>query len=170
LLQQRTPTTPLPDAILAQARARLERPTPRVALGQALRGIATAAADISDGLQGDLGHILERSGVGATLETDVALQLPAAFAALAAKVTPADRAAFDRAMLGHVLSGGDDYELVFTAPVQQAAAVQAAARQSGTPVTRIGRIEAQPGLRLLDGKGQALQLQLQSFDHFSAAG
>ena len=68
-----------------------------------------------------------------------------------------------------MLSGGDDYELAFTAPVSARNAVQAAARQSDTPVTRIGRIDAQHGLRLLDADGQSLGGQFSSFDHFSAA-
>jgi thiamine-monophosphate kinase len=159
---------PLPADVFALARQRLEQPTPRLALGMALRGVATAAADISDGLLGDLGHILERSGVGATLDTSVALQLLAAYPALAAATAPSDIQALQRALLKHVLSGGDDYELVFTAPKAQAAAVQAAARSSHTPVTRIGRIEVQPGLRLTDGNGRPIELHLQSFDHFRA--
>jgi thiamine-monophosphate kinase len=165
---QRQSTTPLPPETFAQARLRLEQPTPRLALGMALRGIANAAADISDGLLGDLGHILERSGVGATLDTSTALHLLAAYPALAAATAPSDAPALQRALLKHVLSGGDDYELVFTAPVAQAAAVQAAARTSQTPVTRIGRIEAQSGLRLIDGNGQPMDLHLQSFDHFGS--
>ncbi|WP_342619076.1 thiamine-phosphate kinase [Rhodoferax sp. GW822-FHT02A01] len=165
---QQQGTTPLPPETFAQARLRLEQPTPRLALGMALRGIATAAADISDGLLGDLGHILERSGVGATLDTSAALHLLAAYPALAAAAAPSDAPALQRALLKHVLSGGDDYELVFTAPATQAAAVQAAARASHTPVTRIGRIEAQSGLRLTDGDGQPMELHLQSFDHFGS--
>ena len=68
-------TLSLPLEVLAQARQRLERPTPRVALGQALRGVASAALDISDGLLGDLRHILQASGVGATLDTSIAITL-----------------------------------------------------------------------------------------------
>ncbi len=141
----------LPPDVLAQARARLERPQPRVALGQALRGIATSAIDISDGLVGDLGHILKASGVGATIDTDAALSL---------------MAATDR-KLEYVLSGGDDYELAFTAAPAAREAVQAAAAQSGTPVTRIGRIERQNGLRLADAHGQMVEGNFRSFDHFA---
>jgi len=168
MLQQLPPFVQLPAQTFAQARQRLEKPSPRLALGVALRGIASAAADISDGLLGDLGHILERSGVGATVDTSAALQLLAAYPALAAAAAPTDAQALQRALLKHVLSGGDDYELVFTAPVAQATAVQAAARASHTPVTRIGRIEAQSGLRLIDGNGQSMELHLQSFDHFGS--
>ena len=140
----------------AACRARLERPTPRVALGLALRGIASACADVSDGLLGDLGHILERSAVGAQLD-DAAL--------LAA--CPWANSGIDAQLLRDcVLSGGDDYELVFTAAPAHAAAVTAAAHASGTPMQRIGRIDALPGLRVLDGAGQALATTSGSFDHF----
>ncbi len=141
----------LPADVLAAARLRLERPEPRVALGQALRGIATAAIDISDGLIGDLGHILKASGVGARLDTDAAL--------------PLMRAADKR--LDYVLSGGDDYELAFTAPPSARQAVQAAAAQTGTTVTRTGHIELQPGLRLADAQGRPVAGDFRSFDHFA---
>ena len=153
----------LPAELLAQARQRLERPTPRVTLGQALRGVASAAIDVSDGLLGDLQHILKASGVGATLDTDVAIQL------IAACEHPAcAKDLFSlKERLGYVLAGGDDYELAFTAPASMQGAVEAAARQAGTPVTRIGRIDAEPGLRLVNGQGQALPNGYASFDHFA---
>ena len=157
----------LPPALLAQARQRLEQPTPRVALGLALRGVATAAADVSDGLLGDLGHILAQSGVGATVNADIAIQLIAACAdSTGARGQFGTKLPAARA-LQCVLAGGDDYELVFTAPPAQAAAVQAAAQASDTPVTRIGRIESAPGLRLLDAHGQPLPGDWKSFDHFA---
>ena len=109
----------------------MEQPTPRVALGQALRGIATSAIDVSDGLLGDLGHVLRQSGVGASIHAEVAATLMAAAGRL-----DADR------QLEHVLAGGDDYELAFTAPAAQREAVQAAAKKSHTAVTRIGQIES----------------------------
>ena len=153
----------LPAELLAQARQRLERPTPRVTLGQALRGVASAAIDVSDGLLGDLQHILKASGVGATLDTDVAIQLIAACAH-----TACAKDLFSlKERLGYVLAGGDDYELAFTAPASMQGAVEAAARQAGTPVTRIGRIDAEPGLRLVNGQGQALPNGYASFDHFA---
>jgi thiamine-monophosphate kinase len=158
---------PLCAADLAQARQRLEWPTPRLALGMALRGVASAAADISDGLLGDLGHILERSEVGATLDASSAYGLLGAhrYSAQAAAVlaVPERRST----VLQHVLSGGDDYELVFTAAPAQRSAVQAAALASATPVTRIGHIDAAPGLRLLDAHGQSLDHHFRSFDHFA---
>jgi thiamine-monophosphate kinase len=150
-------TVSLPQSVFEAARLRLEQPQPRLALGCALRGVATSAIDISDGLLGDLQHVLDRSGVGATVEAAAARPLLAASAGCA---LPADR------IDALVLAGGDDYELAFTAPVQRRAAVEAAARQAGTPVTRIGRIEAEPGLRVVDAQGQPLQRRFASFDHF----
>jgi thiamine-monophosphate kinase len=144
----------VPAAALAAARIRLEQPRPRVALGLALRGLATAAIDVSDGLLGDLGHILQASACGATVDTASAQSLLAC-------------AAIDGARrLDYVLAGGDDYELLFTAPPAARAAVLAAAQASATPVTHIGRIEAAPGLRLLDGQGAPLPNRYASFDHF----
>jgi thiamine-monophosphate kinase len=142
-----------------RVRHRMECPTPRVALGMALRGIASAAADVSDGLLGDLGHILKASQVGATLDTQFALNSRAVSADL--KSTGVNFC------LEFSLSGGDDYELVFTAPPHQRAAVQAASDHTHTPVTRIGQVDAQPGLRLLDAQGRPLTTQYHSFDHFA---
>ncbi|AON55622.1 thiamine-phosphate kinase [Herbaspirillum seropedicae] len=139
---------------LALAAPRMHAPTPRVALGLALRGIAHAAIDISDGLAGDLGHLLQRSHVGATLDVDA---LPAG-AALQQRDLHLRRR--------FTLSGGDDYELCFSAPVRQRDAVYKAAQAAGTAVTRIGSIDAAPGLRLLDASGEALQETPDSFDHF----
>ncbi|MFJ3058352.1 thiamine-phosphate kinase [Herbaspirillum sp. NPDC087042] len=139
---------------LQEAAPRMHAPTPRVALGLALRGIAHAAIDISDGLAGDLGHILARSRVGATLDVDV---------------LPAGPVLQQRDLHLHrrfTLAGGDDYELCFTAPVRQRDAVYKAAQAAGTAVTRIGSIEAEPGLRLLDAAGEPWQETPDSFDHF----
>jgi thiamine-monophosphate kinase len=141
---------------LAAAGTRLHMPTPRVALGLALQGIAHAAIDLSDGLAGDLGHILERSGVGAALDVDA---LPAG--PVLASREPALRRTFSAA-------GGDDYEICFTAPTNARDAVLAAGAASNTPVTRIGRIESTPGLRFTDAAGAPLDLRLSGFDHFSA--
>ena len=137
-----------------QVRAAMEQPRPRVALGLALRGVATSAIDVSDGLLGDLSHILGRSGVGASVEVDAV-----------------PRSAVLREQTGTLqrtcaLAGGDDYELVFTAPTDRAAQVAAAARQAGVAVTRIGRIEATAGLRLVDPQGRAVANTFGSFDHF----
>ncbi len=156
-------TRALPLAAFEAARARMEQPTPRVALGLALRGVATAAADISDGLVGDLGHILKASGVGACIDSAIAIDLLAS----KAHVTLASGQFDAEAALEYVLAGGDDYELVFTAPPAARDAVQAAAARAGTPVSRIGRIEAAPGLRLVDAAGQAITRRFASFDHFA---
>jgi thiamine-monophosphate kinase len=142
--------------IFETARARMEQPTPRVALGQALRGVATSAIDVSDGLLGDLGHLLRQSAVGARIETQVATGLMAAHGGLD-----------DAARLEYVLAGGDDYELVFTAPPARRERVQAAAREAATPITRIGVIEPDPGLRLVDAQGHNVQARYGSFDHFA---
>ena len=153
----------LPPALLQAARQRLEEPSPRIALGLALRGLASAAMDLSDGLVGDLQHLLKASKVGATIHTAAALNR------LAAR-THADWPSAginDEAALTCVLSGGDDYELLFTAPPSAAAALQVAARQSATPIHCIGRINAVPGLQLLDKHGRELPMQFTSFDHFS---
>ncbi|HOB66349.1 thiamine-phosphate kinase [Ottowia sp.] len=153
----------LPPDVLAAARQRLERPTPRVALGLALRGIASAAADVSDGLAGDLGHILQASGAGAAIDRESASHLIAARAFLSSAGGPFDA----ERRLTLVLTGGDDYELVFTAPPAARTAVQAAGEQAATPVTRIGRIEAEPGLRLIDAHGQTTPWAARAFDHFA---
>ena len=153
----------LPAAMLEQARERLERPTPRVALGQALRGVATAAIDVSDGLLGDLQHVLDASALGAVIDTSVAMNL---IAACAHSSWATDLFSSEN-QLQYVLAGGDDYELVFTAPVAARDPVQAASHLTGTPVTRIGRIEASPGLRLIDAEGRAVPNTFASFDHFA---
>ena len=151
---------PLPPEVLAMARQRLERPMPRVALGLALRSIATAAIDVSDGLLGDLAHVMEASRLGASIE------VAAARACLAASWAGAPDLDEGHA-LNCVLAGGDDYELAFTAPPDRRFAVMSAAEASGTPVTRIGRMEAEPGLRLMTATGQMPAPNLASYDHFA---
>lgn len=157
----------LPAADLALARQRLEQPTPRVTLGMALRGIATAAADVSDGLLGDLGHILARSGMGAELDAACVLPLLAARNTPFSEVAGAALPRTDDAVLRYVLSGGDDYELVFAAPPAMRARVKQAGLSSGTAVSRIGRITETPGLQVLAADGSALQGTWASFDHFA---
>jgi thiamine-monophosphate kinase len=156
-------TLAVPAEVFAAARARLEQPTPRVALGLALRGLATAAIDVSDGLLGDLGHVLRASGVGARIDADAALGLLAARGQAGAQALP--DLARQRAL---VLAGGDDYELAFTAPAGRRAEVEAAGRASATPVTRIGQVVDGAGVQLVDAQGQALPVQdFASFDHFA---
>ena len=140
----------------AQVRRAMEMPAPRTSLGIRLRGVATSAIDVSDGLTGDLGHLLRRSGVGAVVDVDA---LPRS-AVLAAQPMELQREC--------LLAGGDDYELVFTALASRRDAVAAAAAGSGIAVRRIGRIDAGPGLRLVDRAGADVASQFGSFDHFRA--
>jgi thiamine-monophosphate kinase len=126
-----------------------------VALGLALRGVATAAIDLSDGLVGDLGHVLARSGVGATVAVDRIPRSPI----LAAQAPSLQHTC--------VLAGGDDYELLFTAPAAQDEAVRAAGARAGVAVAPIGHIEAEPGLRLVDDAGRPVAFAERGFDHFA---
>jgi len=135
-------------------RRAMELPEPRVALGQRLRGVASSAIDISDGLLGDLGHVLHRSAVGARLDVD-ALPRSAQLAALPPAL-----------QLECLLHGGDDYELLFTAAPSGREAVRAAAGDAGVPVSCIGRIVPAHGLVVTDGRGQALRVERGGFDHF----
>ena len=139
----------------AQMQTRLDRPEPRIDQGLMLRGIASATIDVSDGLAQDLGHILERSGVGARLDVD---RLP---------LSPALIASLDRnAALRMALSGGDDYELCFTAPPDQAARLEKVTASWDCRCTRIGVIEAEPGLRLVRADGSIFHLERLGYEHF----
>lgn len=142
------------------ARLRMEQPEPRVALGLALRGIANACIDISDGLVGDLGHIMKASGVGAVLTTG--------WVADSAAISPALQSLPMSRRLDMALAGGDDYELLFTAAPDQAQAVQEAANDCDVPVTCIGRISAGQGLQVMDIHGVPISRRFVSFDHFSS--
>ena len=150
-------TVALDGAAFESTRLAMEQPQPRVALGIALRGVATSAIDVSDGLLGDLAHVLRRSNVGAEVWADA---LPRSAAMRAVPL------AWQREC---TLAGGDDYELVFTAPPQRAAQVLEAARGARVEVTRIGSIAAAPGLRLLDRDGQTIANSFGSFDHFKTS-
>ncbi len=147
---------PLPGEQFERVRVAMEMPQPRVALGLALRGVASSAIDISDGLLGDLQHVLLRSQVGAMLDVDA---LPRS-SVLAAQATLRQHEC--------VLAGGDDYELLFTAPASRHAAVLAAGEQAGVAVTCCGRIEPDAGLRVVDAQGRRVATPWRSFDHFSA--
>ncbi len=147
-------TVALAGDAFERVRIAMEQPQPRVALGLALRGVATSAIDVSDGLLGDLAHVLRRSQVGAEVEVDA---LPRS-AVLRALPEPLQHTC--------TLAGGDDYELVFTAPPQRAPEVAAAAQAAGVPVTRIGRIREGAGLRLIDCDGRPVADTFSAFDHF----
>ncbi len=149
----------LQTADFEAARARMDRPTPRVSLGLALRGVANAAIDISDGLLGDLGHILQRSHVGAVIET--------AWVQDSAAISDAMQTISLNKRLDFALAGGDDYELLFTAAPDQADEVLAAAEQCGVSVTCIGRITPVAGLQVLDLQGLPLSRRFAGFDHFA---
>jgi thiamine-monophosphate kinase len=133
---------------------RLLRPEPRVAAGLALRGIASACIDVSDGLAADLGHVLAASGVGGVIEL---ARLP---------LEPAVQAEVADADYRLPLSAGDDYELCFTVPPERQAQAEAALAVAGTPCRFIGRIEAGQGLRCLLADGRALP-PLSGYEHFA---
>lgn len=136
----------------AWLRARLDRPMPRIAAGLALRGLATAAIDLSDGLAGDLAHILHASGVGADVEAE---RLPMS-EAFARQHEPRER-------LRLQAGGGDDYELCVTVPPARLAEAQAAL---ALPLTAVGRITAEPGLRWHDAQGRAIDTAVTGYRHF----
>ncbi|MCG6874212.1 MAG: thiamine-phosphate kinase [Betaproteobacteria bacterium] len=146
----------LSDAALRHCLARLETPLPLVELGRRLRGLASSAIDVSDGLVADLGHILERSGIGAEVWLD---RLPRS-RAIAECADPA-------LACESLLSGGDDYELLFTAPQARRAAIQALASEIGLPLARIGRTVAGAAeVSVLDEAGQPVPLGRGGYDHF----
>ena len=142
--------------VTADARAclveRYRLPRPRLALGQQLRGIASAAIDISDGLVADLGHVLEVSGVGADLRADALPLSPAA------RDLPAAR--------DSALAGGDDYELLFTAPPERRGEIEALSRRLELRLTRIGAIRTEPHLHVLDQAGREIPLSKAGWQHF----
>lgn len=149
-------TRPLQGEVFEQVRRAMEMPQARVALGLALRGLASSAIDISDGLLGDLGHVLQRSRVGLQLQAD---QLPRS-ATLAEQPLALQRLC--------TLAGGDDYELAFTAPAARHADVLAAGRAAGVAVTCCGKVTEWPGMQITDAAGQTLDAQSwRGFDHFA---
>ncbi len=134
---------------------RLNRPEPRVAFGAALKGIASAAIDVSDGLLADLGHVLKASHCGATLWVD---RLPRS---RQLEAQPADE------LLVSQLTGGDDYELCFCVEPTKVAALQTVARDRGLAVSEVGVIESEPGVRCRHDDGSAYQPHRRGFDHFA---
>jgi len=144
-----------PDAEGHLAR-RYRLPEPRLALGQALRGVARAAMDVSDGLVQDLGHLCRAAGCGAEI----------AAAALPLSAAASTALAGDAALLPLILTGGDDYELLFAAAPEDAATVQAASIKAGVAVTRLGRFIAGEGVVVRDGSGAAITLPQGGWSHF----
>jgi thiamine-monophosphate kinase len=145
----------LEQAAFDRCRARLDWPTPRIALGLELTALARSAIDISDGLLGDLGHICERSGVGARVD-------------YAAVPCSADLQAIRDQAYGRraILAGGDDYELCFTAAPGRSGAIESLAATLDIALTRVGSIVEGNAIVVIDAGGQPLQLKDQGFDHF----
>jgi len=143
---------------LASLERRLNEPQPRVALGVALRGVASSALDVSDGLTGDLGHVLAASRVGAALDLSA---IPAC-AELRDMLAGSER---DLA-LGCMLAGGDDYELCFTASPAMRERVESIALALALPLTPIGTITVDPALTIHDEQGDAMHGLPRAFDHF----
>ena len=140
-------------------RPRLERPTARIATGLALAGIAHACIDISDGLLADLGHICSASGVAAEIRL---AELP---------TSAALRSALDADLRATLqATGGDDYELCFTASASDRDAIDRIARRTDTPLTRIGRIGAGSGVRAITADGQPWKPPSAGYEHFAAQG
>ncbi len=139
-----------------EAVMRLYEPSPRVALGQALRGVATAAIDISDGLLADLTHICRLSAVGATVELAAIPLSPIGQKHIG---TDAGRTA--------IVAGGDDYELCFTAPVNARESIADLADVLGVPLTRIGQVKRGKGVSLFGPDGKAVKVDGRGYDHFA---
>jgi thiamine-monophosphate kinase len=145
------------EASLICAKA-LHEPQPRVALGLALRGLANSAIDISDGLLADLGHILEQSNVGATLELK---SIPhSTFAEFAIGL-------HDENLRKMVLAGGDDYELCFTAPAEKHAEILKISEMTKLQLSCIGHVTNNTGLTLYGLDNEILNMKETGFDHFS---
>jgi thiamine-monophosphate kinase len=140
---------------IAAAAKRLHEPEPRVELGERLRGIASAAIDVSDGFAQDLGHILQRSGVGAVVEYEL---LP--------RSAELKKMADEKLQARLVLGGGDDYELVFTAPQSARDPVAALSSELKLSLARVGSIQVgEPKLAVLDAQGRPMPVG-RGFDHF----
>lgn len=136
---------------------RYRLPRPRVALGPRLVGLASAAMDVSDGLVQDFGHLCRASGLGGVIEVE---HLPLS--------PPARRVLdLDQTRLASVLTGGDDYELLFSAPAAHAGAIRALAAETGTAVTRIGSLKAGAGVTVVDSAGRPVAVGQGGWRHFT---
>lgn len=147
----------LPPEVFRQCEAALLRPVPRVGLGQAILNLAHAAQDISDGLAQDIGHILAASDVGAEIWADEVPTLPELKQSLSREQ-----------WLHYTLAGGDDYELVFTAPQACRKTLLVAAQKSDTPITHIGKITDSGRLKVVNSVSDGTEIKLTAlgFDHF----
>ena len=143
------------EAVPEALRDAWQRPEPRTAAMDCLREHATAAIDVSDGLVADLGHVLAASGVGATLQADA---LP---------VHPALEESAGEDAVEYLLHGGDDYEILFTSPAGIESRLRECFEATGIPLTKIGRIESETGLRLATSDGDCWELPVTGFDHFA---
>ncbi|MBC7952503.1 MAG: thiamine-phosphate kinase [Rhodospirillaceae bacterium] len=148
----------LPPEHIAALADRYRLPRPRVSLGPCLVGLASAGMDVSDGLVQDLGHLCRASHLAAIID------------AAAVPLSPAARAALDldQSLLATLLTGGDDYELLFAAPSSATAPLLELAERLGVPLTAIGRMEAGSGVTVHDASGRALSLGQGGWRHFSA--
>jgi thiamine-monophosphate kinase len=135
---------------------RYRLPRPRVALGRHLAGVATASLDVSDGVVADLGHLCAASGRAAIIEEALVPLSPAAQAVLAERPELIER----------VLTGGDDYEILFTAPATAGTVLEHLAREYKTPITRIGRVESGKGVTVLDRAGRRRTIVHGGWTHF----
>jgi thiamine-monophosphate kinase len=141
-----------------EAVMRLYEPSPRVQLGQALRGLATAAIDVSDGLLADLTHICRLSGVGATVEL---ASVPVS--TIGAKHINSD------AGRNAIVAGGDDYELCFTAHPNSRDSIEDLTEVLGIPISRVGQVKRGKGVSLLGADGKAVKIDGRGYDHFSGS-
>src|SRR5690606_37434839 len=141
-----------------EAVMRLYEPTPRVALGQALRGLATSAIDVSDGLLADLTHICKLSGVGATVDL---ARVPVS--GIGAKHIGSDEGR------NAIVAGGDDYELCFTAHPNSRESIEDLVKMLGIPITRVGQVKRGKGVSLLGSDGKPVKIDGRGYDHFKGA-
>jgi thiamine-monophosphate kinase len=161
----------LPENGRAACLAALHQPSPRVNLGLALRGIAHSAIDLSDGLLADLGHILELSRAGAEIDFSC-LPVAGALTALTLHGTsnssqPLTANAREALLQRCVLSGGDDYELCFTAPTTQREGIEKLSARLALPLTRIGKIVAAAGCKVRAADGSVMSIEKGGYDHFA---
>lgn len=142
---------------------RLEAPTPRLTIGHHLRGVASSAVDLSDGLRGDLGHVLAASQVGARIDGSALLQTaPRLWLNSELQHWSAPQ------QIAFAMAGGDDYELLFTAHPSFRPYLTELGQELGVGITRIGEVLEAPGLQVVDSQGSSVPLNDQSFDHFAA--